>query len=168
MAAFAKSIPGFDGAQRLLQVLWMCDHGIDTASADGERASHLASHLSADAAEAGLNFHSPELHLLALRELLLMREEDAAVDEDRLLSNPLSSMPLAVNLSGRGPWTLNSAQRSSVNCSLILSIRYSVSSGSTARGVRTLAIFPIGRPSIWQFIVPHPKVSRVSSMSKSS
>ncbi len=29
-----------------------------------------------------------------------MREEDAAVDEDRLLSNPLSSMPLAVNLFG--------------------------------------------------------------------
>lgn len=78
----------------------MRDHEIPTGSADGDRFSHLASHLSADAAEAGLNFHSPELHLLALRELLLMREEDAAVDEDRLLSNPLSSMPLAVNLFG--------------------------------------------------------------------
>lgn len=78
----------------------MRDHGIETGSVDGERASHLGSHLSADAAEAGLNFHSPALHLLALRELLLLREEDAAVDEDRLLSNPLSSMPLAVNLFG--------------------------------------------------------------------
>jgi hypothetical protein len=90
----------FRRALRLLQVLYLSDHGIDTASADGERASHLASHLSADAAEAGLNFHSEKLYLLALKELLLMREEDAAVDEDRLLSNPLSSMPLAVNLFG--------------------------------------------------------------------
>ena len=78
----------------------MRDNKIPTGSADSERLSHLASHLSAEAAEAGLNFHSPELHLLALRELLLLREEDAAVDEDRLLSNPVSSMPLCVNLFG--------------------------------------------------------------------
>ncbi|MHC2531874.1 PGN_0703 family putative restriction endonuclease [Bradyrhizobium diazoefficiens] len=90
----------FRRAVRLLAVLWMHDSGIESAASGGEHASYLASHLSADAAEAGLNFHSPDLHLLALKELLLLREEDAAVDEDRLLSNPLSSMPLAVNLFG--------------------------------------------------------------------
>lgn len=78
----------------------MRDNRIESAASNGDHASYLASHLSADAAEAGLNFHSPDLHLLALKELLLLREEDAAVDEDRLLSNPVSSMPLAVNLFG--------------------------------------------------------------------
>lgn len=90
----------FRRAVRLLAILFMRDSGIESAASCGEHASYLASHLSADAAEAGLNFHSSDLHLLALKELLLLREEDAAVDEDRLLSNPLSSMPLAVNLFG--------------------------------------------------------------------
>ncbi|MCK1389009.1 hypothetical protein [Bradyrhizobium sp. 21] len=90
----------FRRAVRLLAVLYMCDNKIESAASDGDHASYLASHLSADAAEAGLNFHASALHLLALKELLLLREEDAAVDEDRLLSNPVSSMPLAVNLFG--------------------------------------------------------------------
>ncbi len=111
-------------AQRLLAVWYMRDHGIEPGSADGERASYLASHLSADAADAGLNFHSPELHLLALKELLLMREEDAAVDEDRLLSNPLSSMPLAVNLFG--PIALNTKFGSKVLRQLLPDFVHSV------------------------------------------
>ena len=51
----------------------------------------------ADAARAGLNFLDPEIHLF-VREQLLMREEGAAYDEDRLFGNALSSMPLGFNL----------------------------------------------------------------------
>ncbi|MGJ4899132.1 PGN_0703 family putative restriction endonuclease [Bradyrhizobium oligotrophicum] len=89
----------FRRAARLLQILWMRDQGIPNAAAE-ERGAHLGSYLRADAADAGRNFISPQVHLLALRELLLLREEDAAVDEDRLMTNTLSSMPLVVNAFG--------------------------------------------------------------------
>jgi hypothetical protein len=59
----------------------------------------LHSFLSPDAARAGRNFLSPEIHALVRRELL-MREEGAAIDEDRLFGNALSSMPLTFNLFG--------------------------------------------------------------------
>lgn len=88
----------FRRAARLLQILWMRDQGIPNAAVD-ERGAHLGSYLRADAAEAGRNFISPQVHLLALRELLL-REEDAAIDEDRLITNTLSSMPLVFNALG--------------------------------------------------------------------
>lgn len=88
----------FRRASRLLQILWMRDNGIPNAAVE-ERGSHLGSYLRADAADAGRNFISPEVHLLALRELLL-REEDAAIDEDRLITNTLSSMPLVFNAFG--------------------------------------------------------------------
>lgn len=88
----------FRRAGRLLQILWMRENGIPNATLD-EHGAHLGSYLRADAAEAGLNFISPQVHLLALRELLL-REEDAAIDEDRLLTNTLSSMPLVFNAFG--------------------------------------------------------------------
>lgn len=94
----------FRRAARLLQILWMRDQGIPNAAVE-ERGAHLGSYLRADAAEAGRNFISPQVHLLALRELLLLREEDAAVDEDRLITNTLSSMPLVVNAFG--PLALN-------------------------------------------------------------
>lgn len=88
----------FRRAARLLQILWMRDQGIPNAAAE-ERGAHLGSYLRADAAESGRNFISPQVHLLALRELLL-REEDAAIDEDRLITNALSSMPLVLNVFG--------------------------------------------------------------------
>ena len=88
----------FRRAARLLQILWMRDQNIPNAAAE-ERGAHLGSYLRADAAEAGQNFISPQIHLLALRELLL-REEDAAIDEDRLIGNALSSMPLVFNAFG--------------------------------------------------------------------
>jgi hypothetical protein len=77
----------------MLQIFWMRDNGIPNAIADSERDTHLGSYLSADAAEAGLNFLSERIYLLALKHFLLLREEDAAVDEDRLLANSLC--PLA-------------------------------------------------------------------------
>ncbi|QQO34279.1 hypothetical protein JJC00_00725 [Bradyrhizobium diazoefficiens] len=88
----------FRRAARLLQILWMRDQGIPNAAVE-ERGGHLGSYLRADAAESGRNFISPQIHLLALRELLL-REEDAAIDEDRLIGNALSSMPLVFNAFG--------------------------------------------------------------------
>lgn len=76
----------------------MRDHGIPNAI-NGEPNSHLGSYLRADAAEAGQNFLSQSVHFLALREMLL-REENAAIDEDRLIANSLSSMPLVFNAFG--------------------------------------------------------------------
>ena len=48
---------------------------------------------------------TPEIHLLALKELLLLREEDAAVDEHRHQKNSVSSMPATLNCIG--PLALN-------------------------------------------------------------
>lgn len=89
----------FRRAARLLQILWMRDRNIPSATLD-ERGAHLGSYLRADAAEFGHNFISPEVHLLALREFLLLRENDAAVDEDRLVANTLTSMGVCANTLG--------------------------------------------------------------------
>ena len=83
----------------MLQIFWMRDHGIANAIPDGERNTHLGSYLSPDAAEAGLNFLTSDIHLLALREMLL-REEDALYDEDRLVSNSLGSQGVTFNALG--------------------------------------------------------------------
>lgn len=96
----------FRRAARLLQILWMRDNNIPSAAAD-ERGAHLGSYLRADAAEAGRNFISSQVHLLALQEFLLLREEDAAVDEDRLLANSLTSMAVCANTLG--PLALDTA-----------------------------------------------------------
>ncbi|WFT96079.1 hypothetical protein QA633_02875 [Bradyrhizobium barranii] len=105
--------PRFRRAARLLQALWLKDHGIPTGHhvrGDGDDAvtTPLHSRLSSDAASAGLNFLSPDIHVLARRELL-MREEGSAIDEDRLLGNALSSMPLTFNLFGPMALDLNLA-----------------------------------------------------------
>ncbi|WP_316186482.1 PGN_0703 family putative restriction endonuclease [Bradyrhizobium sp. SZCCHNRI2014] len=89
----------FRRAARLLQILWMRDNDIPNAAVE-ERGAHLGSYLRADAAESGRNFISPQVHLLALREFLLLREDDAAVDEDRLMTNTLTSMCLVANAFG--------------------------------------------------------------------
>jgi hypothetical protein len=107
----------FRRAARMLQIFWMRDNNISNAITDSERDTHLGSYLSADAAEAGLNFLSPEIHLLALKEFLLLREEDAAVDEDRLRANSLSSMPLVANCFG--PLALDLKLATKVFCQLL-------------------------------------------------
>lgn len=83
----------------MLQILWLRDQKIASAAPADGQSTHLGSYLSPEAAEAGLNFLNPDIHLLALREMLL-REEDAAYDEDRLIANSLSSMPLVFNAFG--------------------------------------------------------------------
>ena len=89
----------FRRAARLLQILWMRDQGIPSAAVE-ERGAHLGSYLRAEVAESGRNFISPQVHLLALREFLLLREDNAAVDEDRLMTNTLTSMCLVANSFG--------------------------------------------------------------------
>jgi hypothetical protein len=94
----------FRRAARLLQCLWLTDRGIPTGihvqgTADDAVTMELGSCLSREAAEAGKNFLSPAIHGLVRRELI-MREEGAMIDEDRLFSNALSSMPLVFNLFG--------------------------------------------------------------------
>lgn len=94
----------FRRAARLLQCLWLKDHQIETGihvrgEGDDAVVMPLHSNLSRDAARAGKNFLSPEIHALTRREILL-REEGAAIDEERLFGNSLSSMPLCFNIFG--------------------------------------------------------------------
>ncbi|MEH2592989.1 PGN_0703 family putative restriction endonuclease [Bradyrhizobium sp. AZCC 1721] len=94
----------FRRAARLLQYLWLCEQGIPTGihvqgTADAAITMELGSCLSPEAADAGRNFLSPAIHGLVRRELV-MREEGAMIDEDRLFRNALSSMPLVFNLFG--------------------------------------------------------------------
>jgi hypothetical protein len=94
--------PRFRRAARLLQCLWLKDRGIPTGHhvrgiREDAVAMELHSNLSPEAARAGLNFMSPDIHAFVRRELL-MREEGAAIDEDRLFGNALSSMPLTFNI----------------------------------------------------------------------
>jgi hypothetical protein len=102
--AFCSLDTRFRRAARLLQALWLKDHNIPTNTTieqEGETTKTIgfASNLSVEAAEAGKNFLTPEIHQLVLRELL-MREEGSAIDEDRLFGNALSSMPLTFNMFG--------------------------------------------------------------------
>jgi hypothetical protein len=92
----------FRKAARLLSCLWLKDHSIEPGvHVRGEGADAvvmpLHSNLSRDAARAGKNFLSPAIHEFVRRELI-MREEGAAIDEERLLGNALSSMPMSYNL----------------------------------------------------------------------
>lgn len=99
--AFCAIDTRFRAAARLLQCLWLPDHDIPTASSDAggtfDGPSAFGNILSPEAAYAGRNFLSPAIHRLALQEWL-MCEEDAAIDDERLFGNALSSMPLVFNM----------------------------------------------------------------------
>lgn len=101
--AFCVIDTRFRAAGRTLQCLWLRDHDIPTASSDAGGAidgvSAFGNILSPEAAYAGRNFLTPAIHRLALQEWL-MCEEDAAIDDERLFGNALSSMPLAFNMFG--------------------------------------------------------------------
>lgn len=92
----------FRAAARLLQHLWLRDHGIPTGhhvrqDREGDVVIPLESLLSREAARAGRNFISPAVHTFVRRELV-MREEGACYDEERLFGNALSSMPMCFNV----------------------------------------------------------------------
>ena len=99
--AFCVIDTRFRAAARLLQCLWLQDHDIPTASSDAgntfDGPAAFGNILSPEAAYAGRNFLSPAIHRLALQEWL-MCEEDAAIDDERLFGNALSSMPLVFNM----------------------------------------------------------------------
>lgn len=99
--AFCAIDTRFRSAARLLQCIWLKDQGIPTTSSKQniEGRSGFASHLRADAAKAGRNFLNLQIHQVVLRELLV-REEGASIDEERLFGNSLSSQPLSFNLFG--------------------------------------------------------------------
>jgi hypothetical protein len=92
----------FRAAARLLQRLWLKDNNIATgihvrSDTDGQILLPLESLLSREAAHAGRNFLSPAIHTFVRHELI-MREEGACYDEERLFGNALSSMPLTFNI----------------------------------------------------------------------
>jgi hypothetical protein len=92
----------FRAAARLKSAIWLKEQNITTAADDhaGKNVhSFLGSILSAEAARAGKNFLTADIHRLALREWLLC-EDDAAIDPERLFGNALSSMPLCFSLFG--------------------------------------------------------------------
>lgn len=99
---FVATDSRFRAAARLLQSLFREDAGwvigahLSIAGAKRRRI-RLGSRLSATATQAGQNFIDTDVHRFVRRELVL-REEGALIDEDRLFANMLSSMPLTFNL----------------------------------------------------------------------
>lgn len=91
----------FRAAARLLQALWRDRREIPMGFyVNGKgRKKPLGSRLSAFASAAGANFLDPAIRRLAVREVAY-REPGALIDEARLWSNMLSSMPLTFNLFG--------------------------------------------------------------------
>jgi hypothetical protein len=95
--------PRFRAAARLLQGLWREDRGLPIGSHLGEdgKRRKLGSRISEAAGRAGGNFLTPEIAHSARRETAY-REVGALIDQKRLATNLLSSMPLTFNLLA--PW----------------------------------------------------------------
>jgi hypothetical protein len=89
----------FRAAARLLQALWREDRDlpIGTHTDPHGRRRKLGSRISKPAGEAGANFLSPAIAAIVCQELAY-REIGAFIDENRLMLNLLSSMPLTFNL----------------------------------------------------------------------
>jgi hypothetical protein len=99
----------FRAAARLRQALWREARGLPLGSytTPAGTTRKLGSRLSAYGAAAGGNFINQPVHRLAQRDYAY-REPGAAIDEERLFGNLLSSMPLAFNLAG--PMKLDGAK----------------------------------------------------------
>lgn len=91
----------FRACARLLQSLWRAERGLPIGAyvRSTGQPYRLGSMIAAKAGEAGLNFLTPDIARLARREVAY-REPCALMDEKRLLTNLLSSMPLTFNLLG--------------------------------------------------------------------
>ncbi len=89
----------FRAAARLLQALWREDQQLPIGCHTGRtgRPRKLGSRISVKAGNGGRNFLSLETARLA-RRAVAYREIGAFIDEERLRTNLLSSMPLAFNL----------------------------------------------------------------------
>lgn len=102
-SAYISTDTRFRSAARLLASYWREDQGIPIGFhvTEEPKPKHikLGSRLRLDAARAGQNFINTDVFNL-VRHTLMLREEGAMIDEDRLYSNALSSMPLCFNLLG--------------------------------------------------------------------
>ena len=91
----------FRSAARLLQALWRKERDLPIGSyvsKDGKRRK-LGSRISEAAGRGGGNFLTPEIAHIARREVAY-REIGALIDEERLATNLLSSMPHDVQSAG--------------------------------------------------------------------
>jgi hypothetical protein len=93
----------FRSAARLLQALWRKDRELPIGNYVGEdgKRRKLGSRISEATGRGGGNFLTPEIAHIARREVAY-REIGALIDEARLATNLLSSMPLTFNLLA--PW----------------------------------------------------------------
>jgi hypothetical protein len=91
----------FRAAARLQQALWRDRIGLEMGSyvGHGGRRRKLGSRLDNFGIENGLNIVDDQVRRLTRREIWY-RERGAAMDEHRVWSNLLSSMPLAFNVFG--------------------------------------------------------------------
>lgn len=93
----------FRAAARLLQAIWREDRDLPVGSYVNEAGKRrkIGSRISDSAGEAGGNFLNADIAYVARREVAY-REPGAMMDEERLSTNLLSSMPLVFNLFA--PW----------------------------------------------------------------
>ncbi len=89
----------FRAAARLLQSLWRKGRGLPIGSHAGEdgKRRKLGSRITEAAGREGGNFLTAEIAHIARREVAY-REIGAMIDQERLATNLLSSMPLTFNL----------------------------------------------------------------------
>jgi hypothetical protein len=89
----------FRAAARLLQALWREDRGIPIGSYAGEdgKRRKLGSRMTEKAGLSGSNFLNADIAHFVWREVAY-REMGAMIDQNRLATNLLSSMPLTFNL----------------------------------------------------------------------
>lgn len=89
----------FRSAARVMQSIWREDRGLPIGSYVGEdkKRRKVGSRISDSAGRAGFNFLTPAIAHVVHREVAY-REIGAMIDEERLYTNLLSSMPLCFNL----------------------------------------------------------------------
>lgn len=97
--AFIPTDNRFRAAARLLQALWREDRNLLIGVHPGRegKTRRLGSSIAMSAGMTGANFIHPAIARLAKREMIY-REAGAAYDDNRLLTNLLSSQPLVFNL----------------------------------------------------------------------
>lgn len=101
----------FRAAARLLQAIWREDRELPVGSYVNEAGKRrkLGSRITPAAGETGANFLNADVAHIARRECAY-REPGAMIDEERLATNLLSSMPLVFNLFA--PWVATLEQAS--------------------------------------------------------
>jgi hypothetical protein len=138
----------FRSAARLLQALWREDRDLPIGSYVGEdgKRRKLGSRISEAAGRGGGNFLTPEIAHIARREAAY-REIGAMIDQERLATNLLSSMPLTFNLLA--PWghTLERASGYLIELLPAFTAPRANSSSNTRPGAAIRALQPTTRPS---------------------